>query len=619
MSLVSATDAQFAAAVARLSLGAFRRLPKSGKPQPREWTVLAAIVQSTSEGCMTGAGQHAEPESKVAANSSCNAPSSRKDYCHRQYLEPTEPCSLQEQPLPHLSHHQLEVVALGTGSKCLGTSNWCPKGSLLHDSHAEVIAKRSLQLYLIDQAKAAYGEDKLSIFMMKQSCRKCSEDVKTSCVSSSDIIAPEVNCELNKNTSCASSIKNDVDFSAPPVSLPVNPATACNGELNCGSRQESGDRGYGRLMLKPGIAFHMYISHTPCGDCSILPKQDPLLDEGKPIPDDSFRVIEANFFSYNQNGNESERKITSVMPINVSTSDEPATKKLKTCKVSEPSIIVTSPVNDIHRTGAKCAAGEAADSLLSGSAYHRLGPLRTKPGRGDRCMSHCCSDKMLRWSILGVQGGLLMTYLEHPVYLESVTIGDCAYSQEAMERGLFRRFKEKLDTLPLHGFKVAALRVLNCDVPFEHARHQVQNACTGIVIPCPASLSWYPGYSGNKSHVIVDGRKIGVTKKALGTVKSQVPICRQQIMMRIRELHHLAYGVTHDVGHSIARNEDFNLRSLVDVARSSAVADDAINNLSYKELKLRSVEYYNAWQILKTSVLCNWTCKPEYLQDFKIP
>ena len=56
---------------------------------------------------------------------------------------------------------------------------------------------------------------------------------------------------------------------------------------------------------------------------------------------------------------------------------------------------------DIYRTGAKCVPGDPQDSRLAGTEYHNVGQLRTKPGRGDKTLSMSCSDKIMKWSVLG--------------------------------------------------------------------------------------------------------------------------------------------------------------------------------------------------------------------------
>ncbi|KAL6480664.1 hypothetical protein MHYP_G00116970 [Metynnis hypsauchen] len=93
----------------------YRSLPRRGKPEAGlQWTLLAAVLK-ISEGA---AGQSV----------------------------------------------QREVVALGTGSKCIGRSAMSPKGDVLNDSHAEVIARRSCVRYLTEQLCAALRGDHNSIF-----------------------------------------------------------------------------------------------------------------------------------------------------------------------------------------------------------------------------------------------------------------------------------------------------------------------------------------------------------------------------------------------------------------------------------------------------------------------
>lgn len=119
-------------------------------------------------------------------------------------------------------------------------------------------------------------------------------------------------------------------------------------------------RACSRLTLRPGVTFHFFSSHTPCGDASIFPKD---VAEKRASGDDDNDGV----------GPEAKRR---------KTDDD----------------------NDIHRTGAKCLSGETRqDPRLPGAAYHAVGAVRTKPGRGDRTLSVSCSDKLLRWHSVGVQ------------------------------------------------------------------------------------------------------------------------------------------------------------------------------------------------------------------------
>lgn len=93
--------------VAELAYSLYRTLPKTGKPQEREYTVLAAFAICSSAG--------------------------------------KGPASAQ-------------IVALGTGTKCLGGAARSASGHLLHDSHAEVLARRALMKWLYAELELATQE-----------------------------------------------------------------------------------------------------------------------------------------------------------------------------------------------------------------------------------------------------------------------------------------------------------------------------------------------------------------------------------------------------------------------------------------------------------------------------
>ncbi|XP_007431840.2 tRNA-specific adenosine deaminase 1-like [Python bivittatus] len=55
---------------------------------------------------------------------------------------------------------------MGTGTKCIGQSEMRETGDVLNDSHAEVVAKRSFQRYLLHQLWLAAVGQEPSIFTL---------------------------------------------------------------------------------------------------------------------------------------------------------------------------------------------------------------------------------------------------------------------------------------------------------------------------------------------------------------------------------------------------------------------------------------------------------------------
>ncbi|XP_053979128.1 tRNA-specific adenosine deaminase 1-like isoform X1 [Hylaeus volcanicus] len=292
-----------------------------------------------------------------------------------------------------------------------------------------------------------------------------------------------------------------------------------------------------KLKLNNGISFHFFTSQTPCGDCSIFPKDEFCENDTPPMKirkhdyDDAGEVIMESY-------NDKKEQI----------------------------------IKDIYRTGAKCVKTEQyQDPHLGGVNYHVIGPLRTKPGRGNPTLSLSCSDKMAKWNILGLQGSLL-SILIPSIKMETITVGGkCPFSLEAMERGLHKRFNNK---------ETPGLKIMQAKFSFQQQKNHKRK------YPCPSSIIWCAVRYRN-TEIAVEGRKQGATKKKKG----------YNLLVTRRALFET---FLHTYNRYI--NVDCNIRHP--------------KKITYLDYKKWSKNYQNLWNILKSESFRAWPAKPTRLQTF---
>ncbi|XP_011499816.1 PREDICTED: tRNA-specific adenosine deaminase 1 [Ceratosolen solmsi marchali] len=276
------------------------------------------------------------------------------------------------------------------------------------------------------------------------------------------------------------------------------------------------------------VSFYFYSSQTPCGDCSIIPKLS----------------------------NEFDDSASSCKRIKRESIDIEVEYGLK--------------VTDIYRTGAKCVESEnRQDPRKDGVNYHLVGPLRTKPGRGDRTLSLSCSDKIAKWNVMGVQGALLSLMIPSIRFERIIIGGGCPYSFESMQRGISRRFDTKIKH-PI---------ITQSKLSFESRKH----GCLRCK-PCPSSIVWCE-VPERQIEIAVNGIKQGATKKKKNS--SSLLISRKELFKTFLRVYDML----------------FDAKQLQHPKK-----------IMYFHYKQYSLCYQNLWKdTLK--VFHAWPVKPLYLQE----
>lgn len=190
----------------------------------------------------------------------------------------------------------------------------------------------------------------------------------------------------------------------------------------------------GKYVLKQGISIHQYTSSQPCGNASVKKWMKGRKPDVYPeLSDAEFPVA-----------------VHSRLNITCRDNGQVAILVKKSSSSGSNSSIDTTitigDVNDDHAPSLKIPRideklltfAKGMPNLTGEVLYPPPGTAIPHTGLGN---TYTCSDKIARWNCLGLQGKLLMHFLESPLYLSTITVGR-KFSQVIAERALCCRLQD---------------------------------------------------------------------------------------------------------------------------------------------------------------------------------
>ncbi|KAJ3264253.1 tRNA-specific adenosine deaminase 1 [Chytriomyces hyalinus] len=334
------------------------------------------------------------------------------------------------------------------------------------------------------------------------------------------------------------------------------------------------------FVLNDGIAFHMYVSQSPCGDASTESLDSSQTSEERCVNEAKRRKFESSNIDKVQNG-----------------IDALQNKKKETLRKDQ-----NIPLQFI--------SAQSRGLVIRGRHdYTQKGVLRTKPGRVDSEMSLCmsCSDKMCKWNVLGFSGSLL-TLLAAPVYIRTIVVGDW-FDKDALDRALIGR-AAGIKHLPTQ-FQLNAPQIRPSKVPYAFSKTSLESSKSTESLPTPSDvcLAWSKGFESKDAlqQLSSNGRKQGHAKrKGVWLDSSRSQLCNKSLadafidLVKIMQTWDLSDGES-ESKHSNGKQD--KCPSVLKLAQVDGFSCSDLKELNTSYTEARSIflghEVFKGWVLKK--------------------